>query len=94
MAMRACEKCGANTWEFTTNDGLVLATCQNCWNEVSWMPKPKTKNHFEIGDLCNKCKKTGYALRKSKKKAKNKYYLWCHRCNSVQINEKYNSINE
>lgn len=44
MAMRPCEKCSANVWEFEKDDGLVVATCQNCWNEVSWMPKKNAEN--------------------------------------------------
>lgn len=41
--MRPCERCLENNWVYEKkDDGFIFATCQSCWNEVSWKPKPKT----------------------------------------------------
>jgi len=36
MAMSDCSECSANTWKYEYDDGLIIATCNNCWNEVTF----------------------------------------------------------
>ena len=48
MAMNDCSECSANTWNYEYDDGLIIATCNNCWHEVTFNSKKiKKRKHIK-----------------------------------------------
>lgn len=41
MAMSPCSECFNNIWNFELIEGIVIATCQMCDNEVQFSAKKK-----------------------------------------------------
>lgn len=93
MAMRNCDNCLENIWSFKKIDGYIIATCDNCGNQVEWEHR-KTK--MSSGDKCRKnCGGTVYK-RESKFKAKKlkraffyTHTYKCNKCNQTYLAEEF-----
>ncbi len=98
--MLACTKCLENNWKTKYDNGFIIATCQNCENEISFPTKGKDKSKIEkVGDPCRHCN-CPVIFRESKfneSKLKKAYYytgyFYCLKCKEMYMSEQFKVIN-
>lgn len=60
MAMRTCNRCFENNWQFEHIDGYVRATCKNCGNEIR-KHKSTGAYYYSAYFQCPACKTSYYS---------------------------------
>lgn len=96
MPMNYCSRCLERNWSFQKKENWIIATCNNCQNEVVFAAKADSRpQKMDEGTPCRKC---GTALKwnSSKLKAKRLRNAWhyckwlkCEKCRTVYYSDDF-----
>ena len=76
--MRNCSKCLENNWKYEYIDGWIVATCQECGNEVEFPAKKKSFKKNNVPPIISKVGQN----KKNGARDKELYNLYCEKCNT------------
>lgn len=93
--MKACNKCLENMWKFSKNEDYIVAQCQNCGSEFSWIPQQKPRIE-KAGDRCACGGRVQFKAKKPKKSKAVSYsgYFHCPKCRKIYFSDQFKVVNQ